>query len=98
MARHHAWSAASPDKDGSQVECSLIRDGKLVGSHGQAAPLLEPVDAPLDRVALFVRLGIESWRATAGAASPQTVADLVGRLGDDSADPTSAEVISDRAG
>jgi hypothetical protein len=36
--------------------------------------------------------------AAAGAASTQTVAGLVGRLGDDSSDSTPAEVISDRAG
>lgn len=29
---------------------------------------------------------------------PHTVADLVGRLGDDSSDPASAEVVPDRAG
>ncbi len=80
------------------MECGLVGDGELVRSHGQAAPLLESVDAPLDGVALLVRLGVESWWATAGAASPQTVADLVGRLRYDSADPASAEVIPDRAG
>jgi hypothetical protein len=80
------------------VECGLVGDGELVRSHGQAAPLLQPVDASLDRVALPIRLGVESRWATAGATSPQTVADLVGGRGDDSADSASAEVISDRAG
>ncbi|KPC61641.1 hypothetical protein ADL29_23630 [Streptomyces chattanoogensis] len=80
------------------MECGLVGDGELVRSHGQAAPLLESIDASLDGVALLVRLGVESWWATVGAASPQTVADLVGRLGDDSADSASAEMISDRAG
>ncbi|KOX34426.1 hypothetical protein ADL06_07470 [Streptomyces sp. NRRL F-6491] len=60
--------------------------------------MLESVDAPLDGIALSIRLGVESRWATAGAASPQTVADLVGRLGDDSADPAPAEVIPDRSG
>jgi hypothetical protein len=80
------------------VECSLVGDGELVRSHGQTAPLLEPVDGSFDRVALLVRLGVEGGRSASDTASPQTVTDLVGRLGDDSADPASAEVTSDRAG
>lgn len=43
------------------MECGLVGDGELVRSHGQAAPLLEPVDAPFDGVALLVRLDIERW-------------------------------------
>jgi hypothetical protein len=65
---------------------------------GQTAPLLEPVDAPLDRVALLVRLGVEGRRATAGATSPQTVTDLVGRLRNDCADPALAQLPADRTG
>lgn len=80
------------------MERRLVGDGELVSSHGQAAPLLEPVDAPFDRVALLVCFGVEGWRSAAGTASPQTVADLVGRLRDDSADSAAAEVTSDRAG
>lgn len=80
------------------MECGLVGDGELVRSHGQAAPLFEPVDASLDRVALPVCLGVESGWAATGAASPQTVTDLVGRLGNDCADPTAADVLSDRAG
>lgn len=79
------------------MECGLIGDSELVRSHGQAAPLLEPVDASLDCVALSIRLGVESRWMTAGAASPQAVADLVGGLEDDSADSASVEVISNRA-
>lgn len=76
----------------------LVGSGELVRSHGQAAPLLEPVDAAFDRVALLVRFGVESGRPASGAASPQTMADLVGRLGNDSANSASAEVTPDRAG
>ncbi len=72
------------------MECGLEGDGELVRPHGQAAPLLEPVDASLDRVALLVCLGIEGGRAASGAASPQTVTDLIGRLGNDSPDPTTS--------
>lgn len=38
------------------MECCLVDDGELVGSHGQAAPPLESVDAPFDGVALLVSL------------------------------------------
>jgi hypothetical protein len=34
-----------PDEDRGKVEYGLVSDGELVRSHGQAAPLLEPVDA-----------------------------------------------------
>lgn len=80
------------------MECGLVGDGELVRSHGQATPLLEPVDASLDRVALLVGIGVEGWRSAADAASPQTVVDLVGGLRYDSADSTSAEVVPDRPG
>lgn len=79
------------------MECGLVGGGELVCSHGEAAPLLEPVDAAVDCVALFVRIGVEGGRSASGAASPQTVADLIGRLGDDSANAASAEVAPDRA-
>ncbi|GAA2917379.1 hypothetical protein GCM10010478_16450 [Streptomyces erythrogriseus] len=91
-------SSDCPDEDGGKVECGLVSDGELVRSHGQTAPLLEAVDAPFDGVALLVCLGVESWWAASAAASPQPVADLVGRLWDDSADSAPPEVIADRAG
>ncbi|WP_436843395.1 hypothetical protein [Streptomyces narbonensis] len=37
-----------PDEDRGEVERGLVGDGELVGPHGQAAPLLEPVDAAFD--------------------------------------------------
>ncbi|CAL9660755.1 hypothetical protein SUDANB126_06994 [Streptomyces sp. enrichment culture] len=87
-----------PQEDGSEVEGSLVGEGEFVASQGQAAPLLEPVDASLDRVAPLVRLGVESRWPPAGTASPQAVADLVGGLRGDCADPAPAEMASDRAG
>jgi hypothetical protein len=80
------------------VECGLVGDGEFVRSHSEAAPLLESVDAPLDGVALLVRLSVESWWAASVSASPQPVADLVGRLGDGGADPASTKVMPDSAG
>jgi len=80
------------------VECGLISDGELVRPHGEAAPLLESGDAPLDGIALFVCLGVETGRAASGAASPQAMADLVGGLRDDRTDTASTEVPANRAG
>lgn len=80
------------------MECALVGGGKPVRAQSQSAPLLQAVDAPLDGVALFVCLGVEGGRSAAAAASPQTVADLVGGLGNDGTDTASAEVVPDRPG
>jgi hypothetical protein len=74
------------------VECGLIGEGKFVGSHGQAAPLLESGDAAFDGIALFVCLGVEAGRAASSAASPEAVSDLVGGLRDDGPDAASSEM------
>lgn len=63
------------------MECGLVRDGKFVRPHCEAAPLLESGDAPLDSIAFLVCLSVEAGRAASGATSPQTVADLVGGCG-----------------
>jgi hypothetical protein len=80
------------------VERCLVGDGELVRSHGQTTPLLEPIDTPLDRVALLVRLGIEAGRPATGATSPQAVTDLVGGLRDHGTDASPPEMLTDRAG
>jgi hypothetical protein len=80
------------------VQCGLVGESKLVRPHCKAPPLFDPSDAPLDGIALFVCLSVEAGRAASGAASPQTVADLVGRLRDNGADAASTEVPTDRAG
>ena len=80
------------------MECGLVSDGELVRPHGEAAPLLEPGDAPLDGIALLVCLGVEAGRAASGAASPQAMADLVGGLRNDRTDATSTEVPTNRVG
>lgn len=61
-------------------------DETFVGSCGQATPLLEAVDAPLDGV-LLACLAVEAGRTATEPASPQAVADLVGRLRDDRTHP-----------
>ena len=80
------------------MQCGLVRDDELVRPHGESAPLLESGDAPLDGIALLVCLSAEAGRAASGAASPQTVADLVGGLWNDRTDATATQVPTNRAG
>ncbi len=79
------------------MECGLVGDREFVRSCGQAAPLLEAVDAPLNCVPLLVGLAVKAGRTAASAASPQAVADLVGRLRDDRADASAPQMCPDRA-
>jgi hypothetical protein len=80
------------------VECGLVGDGEFVGSHGQAAPLFEAVDAAFDGIPLFVGLGVEAGWPASKTTAPPTVANLVGRLRNDSADAAAAEMPADRTG
>lgn len=91
-------SLTRPDNDGRDVKCGLVGNGEFVRPQGQAAPLLEPGDAPLDGIALLVFLGVEAGRAASGTASPQRVTDLVCGLRDDSPDTSTPKVSTDRAG
>lgn len=76
----------------------MVGDREFVGSCGQATPMFEAVDAPLDGVALLVGIGIEAGRAPALPPPAQTVADLVRRLRDDRADLSAAQMGTDHAG
>lgn len=67
------------------------RLGGLVVAGRDAAPLLEPVEAPFHDVAPLVELLVEAWRASAPAAAPEPVVDLVGPLGDGMADAATPE-------
>jgi hypothetical protein len=58
----------------------------LVVAGGDAAPLLEAVEAPLDDVAPLVDLLVEDRRASAMAAASNPVANLVGTFRDGVAD------------
>ncbi len=80
------------------MESSEVDGRGLVVSGGQAAPLLEFVDAPLDGVPLVVGLAIEGRRAAPEAAQPPTVRGLVGWLRDHRPDPASSQVAADRSG
>ena len=64
----------------------------LVVAGGDATPLLEPVERPLDDVALLVVLGVVADRAAAAGAALGAVAGLVGGLGDDRGDASSAQM------
>lgn len=91
-------SLPRPEKDRRDVECGLVGDGEFVRPQGQAAPLLEAGDAPLDGIALLVLCGVEAGWAASGTASPQAVTDLVCGLRDDSPDASATKVSTDRAG
>lgn len=80
------------------MECGLVGDREFVGSGGQAAPLLEAVDTPLNCVPLLVGFTVEAWRAASVATPPQAVADLVGRLRDDRSDSPAPQVAADGVG
>lgn len=72
-------SAGGPQEDARDVESGQVDRGCLLVAGGDAAPLLEAVDAPLDGVALLVGLAVEAWRPAAPAASTQPVATLICR-------------------
>lgn len=80
------------------MEWGLVGDGEFVGSHGQAAPLFEAVDAAFDGVPLFVGIGVEAGWPASKTTAPQAVANLVGRVRNDSADAAAAQMPADRAG
>jgi hypothetical protein len=64
---------------------------------GQAAPLLELVDAAFDGVALLVGVAVESWWPAASAALAKSVTALVRWDGDDRPDAAFAQVLADGA-
>lgn len=53
--------------------------------------------APFDGVSLLVGLAVEAGRTATESASPQAVADLVGRLRDDRADAPAPQVAANGA-
>ncbi len=64
---------------------------ELVVAGGDAAPLLDECEGPLDDVAVFVGLGIECGRPAALAALAFAGGDLIALLGDHDPDATGAE-------
>lgn len=80
------------------MEPGKVDGGRLVIPSGQASPLLELVDAPLDGVPLLVGLAAEGWRAATVAAESFAVGGLVGGLWDHRADAASSQVAADGPG
>lgn len=60
----------------------MVGLGGLVVAGRDAAPLLQAVEAPFHNVALLVDLAVEGQRASAEAAAPGPIADLVGPFRD----------------
>jgi len=70
------------DDDGGQGDAAEVGQGVFVVAGGDAAPLIEPVEAAFDGVAVAVGLGVEGWWAPAGGAFVLAVGDLVAAFGD----------------
>jgi hypothetical protein len=87
---------AEPDPDRCHVDGVTVDVVALVIPGGDCPVLAEPVEGPLDGVALLAGLGVESGRAAALAAATEAVADLVGGFGDGGLDAASSRVSADR--
>jgi len=85
------------DDDRGQGDAAEVGQGVFVVAGGDAAPLLEPVEAAFDGVAVAVGLGVEGGWAPAGGAFALAVGDLVAAFGDGVLDPSFPQVGS-RAG
>jgi hypothetical protein len=53
---------AEPFVDGSDADGRFVADGEFIEAGGESAVTLEPVDAALGGVPLFVGLGVEGGR------------------------------------
>lgn len=88
LIEHAANLPGSQPTDDRRQYCSgPVHSGVLVVAGGEAAPLLEQVEGPLDDVPPLVRLPVELRRATASCPTPLAVGLLVGRLRDHGPDP-----------
>lgn len=86
-----------PECDGPQDCCAAVDDGELVVAGGQATPLLGEVETSFNDVAALVVFGVECWRSAAVGAATFAVADLIGRFGNDSDDPSSVQPLAGRS-
>ena len=82
---------ARPDDRRGEENAAEKANSVLVVARGYAAPLLEPVEAALDGVALLVDCGVEGGWAATGRALGLAPGDLVVTLGDRVLDPTTAQ-------
>jgi hypothetical protein len=98
--RTRSWSRESrtswPRTSAAGDDCRedgvcAVYDGVLVVAGGQATPLLEQVEGPLDDVSPLVGLSVELWRTPTAGATTLPARLLVGRFGDHDPDPTPAQ-------
>lgn len=80
-----------------RTAAASVDDGELVVAGGQTTPLLGDVESSLNDVAALVVLGVERWWSSALGAATFSVADLIGRFGNDGDDPSSAQPLSGRS-
>lgn len=66
-----AWLLVTfqPQQHGGDDDTGAVVTGPLVVASGNRAPLLEPVGAPLDHVALPIAVPVEGRWATASAGA-----------------------------
>ena len=87
-----------PDVDCSEDCSASVGECEFVVAGGQGPPLFEGVEIAFDDVPAFVVLFVETWRSSARGATSFPMADLIGRLRDDSDDAAVAQVGSDGPG
>lgn len=87
-----------PHQERGESDGCLVGLGGLVVPGGDAAPLLQTVEAAFDHVAPLVELLVKGGRAPALAAPPKAVAYLVGSFGDGVGDAPSPEPRADGSG
>ena len=66
-----------PHQDGGEVEAAEVVEGGLVVAGGDATPVLDAVEGPLDDVAVAVAVGVEGAGAAALVAAAAPVGQLV---------------------
>ena len=70
-----------PHQQGCEGDGCLVGLGGLLVAGGDAAPLLQAVEAPFHHIAPLVDALVEGRGSPAAAAAAEAVADLVGPLG-----------------
>src|SRR3712207_4331820 len=84
-------SWAEPEHRADQQQRGSVVGGALGVAGGQGAELFEPVEAPLDDVALLVPVAVELRRSSTGRTELQPVRPLVALLRDRVGDAATAQ-------
>lgn len=88
---------SGPRDDSVEYDSSSIRQGVLVVPGGQSSPLLDMAVTTLDDVAVLIVSSIQPDRTSTAGATTLPMSLLIIRFRDDGLDPTSAQVLADRA-